>query len=169
MKRSSYGGFKPRKSGVNRYDSDDEKEREYADTTEVEMGCPYNSWKLYFPDKSKNITSLSLNKIFNSLIPLEFSQSIAISVKTQAVMNHFKRFKHWYDMDKVLSSYSLELKVENFVEDDDFENEWPEWYEDLTTAPFDSFSLIGLALHTVLYEDLKIMHINYQLKKLFIR
>ena len=77
--------------------------------------------------------------------------------------------KHWYDMDKVLTTYSLELKVENFVEDEDFENEWPEWYEDLTNDPYDSFSLIGLALHTVLYEELKSKLINYQLKKLFIR
>jgi len=72
MKRSSNGGFKSKfnrfakfngnskarplagTSGMNGYDSDDEREREYADvfTADVEMGCPYNAWKLYFPDKS---------------------------------------------------------------------------------------------------------------------
>ena len=73
MKRSSNGNFKPYfnhyakfkanskarplagTSGNNGFDSDDEKDRDYADvfTADVEMGCPYNAWKLYFPDKSK--------------------------------------------------------------------------------------------------------------------
>jgi len=84
-------------------------------------------------------------------------------------MRHFRRFGHWYDLDKIRSTFTLDLKVENFVDDEEFENEWPNWYNDLTNEPSDSFELIALAIHTIIYDEIKRQNINYQLKKIFVR
>lgn len=68
-----------------------------------------------------------------------------------------------------MSTFALHLKIENFVDDEELDNEWPTWYEDLTNEPADCFALIALAIHTVISDSLKARNINHQLKKIFVR
>jgi hypothetical protein len=79
------------------------------------------------------------------------------------MINHFSRYPHWYDIDAIIENSTLDLRIENIIEDEALD--WESWFEDFKTRPEDVVSAIGLAVHSLLIADKK----NNGLKKIFVR
>lgn len=82
-----------------------------------------------------------------------------------AMVHHFQRFPHWYEIETILENSTLDLRMENIVEDESLIESWPTWWEDFKHRPEEVVNAIGLAVHSLLVADSK----NNAMKKIFVR
>lgn len=76
---------------------------------------------------------------------------------------HFQRYPHWYDIEVIIENSTLDLRIENIIEDESLN--WDNWFEDFKNRPEDTVNAIGLAVHSLLLVDKR----NNGLKKIFVR
>lgn len=94
-----------------------------------------------------------------------FAESTGIAEIVDAMISHFQRYHHWYEIAAILENSTLDLRLENLVEDDALVASWPSWWEDFKNRPEDVLNAIGLAIHTLLLAEEK----NNAIKKIFVR
>lgn len=134
---------------------------------QVEEGCPFMAWNLYFPRLGKNFLQFSPHYFqnFPPKISSAFTESEDIVKIINAMIAHFQRYPHWYEIEKIVENSTLELRMENIALDDILEADWPCWYQDFLHRPDDVVNAIGLAVHTLLIADVK----NNHMKKIHVR
>lgn len=110
-----------------------------------------------------NKKKLNLISQFSLHFFLEFSESTEIVQIVDIMISHFQRFPHWYDIDVIVENSTLDLRIENILEDEALG--WENWHLDFKNRPDDVVNAIGLAIHSLLLVDNK----NNGLKKIFVR
>lgn len=88
--------------------------------------------------------------------------------RVKVAEKHFTTYLHWYDTNGITESQTLQLKLQNVIEDEDFINNWPKFVEDLTTEPTMTLATIGLAIYNVLFAKIQIPALLTH-RKIFVR
>ena len=88
--------------------------------------------------------------------------------RVKVAEKHFTTYLHWYDTNGITESQTLQLKLQNVIEDEDFINNWQSFVLDLTTEPTMTLATIGLAVYNVLYAKIQVPSLLTH-RKIFVR
>ncbi|CAO1410800.1 unnamed protein product [Diamesa serratosioi] len=106
-------------------------------------------WTLYFPRE-------------------EFQKDSKIVDRVKVAEKHFTTYLHWYDTNGITETQTLQLKLQNVIEDEDFINNWQSFVVDLTTEPTMTLATIGLAIYNVLFARMQASALLTH-RKIFVR
>lgn len=81
---------------------------------------------------------------------------------------HFKNYILWYDPIAVEESCELPLKLQNLEEDEQLEEDWPTFSEELKRATSQTLACIGLAMHNLLVQKSRNSE-RLKFRKIFVR
>ena len=88
--------------------------------------------------------------------------------RVKVAEKHFTSYLHWYDTNSITETQTLQLKLQNVIEDEDYINNWSTFVGDLTTEPTMTLATIGLAIYNVLFAKIQVPSLLTH-RKIFVR